>query len=73
MASVSKSIKKYLRMSPAVTQIYNDLEEYQDWVRMQYPAVRFDPSDMYRMSSPLWQKYLKYQRHLARKQKADAA
>lgn len=70
MATASKVNKKYLRMTPVVKSIYEDLELYQDWVRMQYPAVKFDPADLYKNSSPLWQKYMKYQRNQARKNEA---
>lgn len=49
--------KKYLRMSPVVSQIFDDLEAYKDWVRMQYPSVKFDEADLYNAKSPLWQKY----------------
>ena len=59
MATVPSYIKKYLRMKPEVTQIYNDLEEYKDWVRMQYPQVPFNEADLYKNTSPLWQKYMK--------------
>lgn len=52
--------KKYLRRKPEVTQIFNDLEDYLNWVRLQWPPVPFDEADLYKQSSPLWQKY---QRH----------
>lgn len=57
--TVEKYNVKYLRMKPEVTQIYNDLEEYRDWVRLQYPQVAFNEADLYKNSSPLWQKFLK--------------
>ena len=57
--AVANYNKKYLRMKPEVTQIYNDLDEFRDWVRMQYPQIRFDESDLYKNTSPIWQKFLK--------------
>lgn len=61
-SSVPSYIKKYLRMKPEVKQIYQDLEEYHDWVRLQYPAIRFNEADLYKNSSPNWQKFLKSRR-----------
>ncbi len=46
-------------MKPEVTQIYNDLDEYRDWVRLQYPQVAFNEADLYENSSQMWQKFLK--------------
>lgn len=51
--------KKYLRMTPVMTQIFDDLDEYRDWVRMQYPQVAFNEADLYKNTSPLWQKFMK--------------
>lgn len=59
MATVASYNKKYLRMTPVVSQIFDDLEMYVNWCKMQYPAVRVDESDLYNARSPLWQKYLK--------------
>ena len=59
MVTVAKYNQKYLRMKPEVNQIYNDLDEYRDWVRLQYPQVAFNEADLYKNSSPLWQKFLK--------------
>lgn len=68
MATANKKyIQKYLRMTPTVVQIYEDLEAYKDWVRMQFPAVKYDPADLYKNSSPLWQKYIKFQRAMSRR------
>ena len=57
--AVPSYINKYLRMKPEVKQIYEDLEEYHNWVRMQYPAVKFDEADLYKNASPTWQKFLR--------------
>ena len=51
--------KKYLRMKPEVKTIFDDLDEYRDWVRMQYPQVAFNEADLYKNTSPLWQKFVK--------------
>lgn len=59
MTTVASYNKKYLRMKPEVNQIFNDLDEYRDWVRLQYPQVVFNEADLYKNSSPLWQKFLK--------------
>ena len=66
MASVPNYIKRTLRMTPTVKQIYEDLEAFHNWVRMQDPLIKFDEADLYKNSSPTWQKY---QKHL-RKQRA---
>ena len=63
MASVPSYIKKYLRMTPTVKQIFEDLEAFKDWVRLQDPAIRFNEADLYKNSSPTWQRY---QKHLKR-------
>jgi hypothetical protein len=54
---VPSYVKKYLRMKPEVTKIFEDLEEFHDWVRLQNPAVRFNEADLYRDKSPLWEKF----------------
>jgi hypothetical protein len=59
MASVASYNKKYLRMKPEVRQIFDDLEEFKDFVRMQNPAVEFNEADLYKNTSPTWQKYIK--------------
>lgn len=57
--SIDSYNRKYLRMKPEVNQILSDLEEYRDWVRLQYPAIAFDESDLYKHTSPMWQKFQK--------------
>ena len=59
MAAVAKYNLKYLRMTPAMTQIFEDLEAFHDWVRLQDPPIRFNEADLYKNSSPVWQKYQK--------------
>ena len=67
MASYPSYIKKYLRMKPEVNQIFADLEEFRQFVVMQYPMIKFDPADLNKNSSPTWQKYMRHQRALARR------
>lgn len=57
METVASYNKKYLRMKPEVRQIFEDLENFYDFVRMQYPAVNFDQSELYKNTSLTWQKY----------------
>jgi hypothetical protein len=57
--TVASYNKKYLRMKPEVSQIFADLEEFKDYVRMQYPQVAFNEADLYKNSSPIWQKFLR--------------
>ena len=49
--------KKYLRMKPEVRQIFDDLDQFKDFVRLQYPAIPFDESELYRNTSLTWQKF----------------
>ena len=64
--NVASYNKKYLKMSSAVTQIYDDLEAYHDFIRMQYPQVRFNESDLYNNRSVLWQKFDRQRNRKAR-------
>ena len=57
--SVASYNKKYLRMKPEVTQIFDMLEHYLDFCRLQYPAVEFNPADMYKNTSITWQRFVK--------------
>ena len=57
--------KKYLRMKPEVKQIFDDLEEFRNFVRMQYPQIRFNEADLYKNSSPTWQKFLRSKNRVA--------
>jgi hypothetical protein len=57
--TVANYNKKYLRLKPEVNQIFEDLEEFHNYVRMQYPQVAFNEADLYRNASPIWQKFIK--------------
>lgn len=61
--------KKYLRMKPEVKQIFDDLEEFRNFVRMQYPQVQFNEVDLYKNSSPIWQKFLRARNRAAQGRK----
>jgi len=39
-------LKKYLRMSPEVRQIYNDLDAWLNYCR--FRMIKYDPADLYR-------------------------
>lgn len=41
-----KYIEKYLRMTPEVTQLFNDLESYRDYCRFNF--LKFNERDLYR-------------------------
>jgi hypothetical protein len=44
--TVPSHIKKYLTMKSEVKQIFDDLEEYLDYCRLN--LLKYDPSDMYK-------------------------
>jgi len=67
--SVEKYNKKYLRMKPEVKTIFDDLEEFETYVKLQYPQVAFNPADLYKNSSPTWQKFLRAKRREAHNKK----
>ena len=46
MASQPVWLKKYLRMSPEVTKIYNDLDAWLNYCR--FRMIKFDEADLYR-------------------------
>ena len=46
MASQPVWLKKYLRMSPEVTKIYNDLDAWLNYCR--FRMIKFDAADLYR-------------------------
>ena len=46
MASQPIWLKKYLRMSPEVAKIYNDLDAWQNYCR--FRMIKFDEADLYR-------------------------
>ena len=39
-------LKKYLRMTPEVTKIYNDLDAWLNYCR--FRMIKYDPADLYR-------------------------
>ena len=46
MASQPVWLKKYLRMSPEVTKIYNDLDAWLNYCR--FRMIKFDQADLYK-------------------------
>jgi hypothetical protein len=62
MVSVASYNKKYLRLKPEVKTIFDDLAEFETFVKLQYPQIAFNPADLYKNSSPTWQKYLRIKR-----------
>ena len=46
MANQPNQLKKYLRMSPEVTKIFNDLDAWLNYCR--FRMIKFDPADLYR-------------------------
>jgi len=63
--SVAPYNKKYLRMKPEVKTIFDDLAAFETYVKLQYPQVAFNEADLYKNSSPIWQKYLRSKRREA--------
>jgi hypothetical protein len=61
-----KWVEKYLRMKPEVNQIFNDLEGYKDYCRLN--MLKFDEKDLYR--SEQYRKYEKYRNWLNRQAEA---
>jgi hypothetical protein len=55
-------------MTPVVTKIFEDLEEYRDFVRLQYPQIPLNEADLYNYRSPHWQKF---ERQRAKKAKQN--
>ena len=46
MATQPKWLPKYLRMSPEVTKIYNDLDAWLNYCR--FRMIKFDEADLYK-------------------------
>jgi hypothetical protein len=61
-----KWVEKYLRMKPEVNQIFNDLEGYKDYCRLN--MLKFDEKDLYR--SEQYRKFEKYRNWLSRQTEA---
>ena len=64
--NVANYNKKYLRIKPEVANIFNDLEEFHHFIRMQYPQVAFNEADLYNNRSVLWQKFDRQRNRKAR-------
>lgn len=63
--AVASYNKKYLRMKPEVKSIFDDLAEFETFVKLQFPQIAFNPADLYKNSSPTWQKFLRTKRREA--------
>jgi len=61
--SQPKWLEKYLRMKPEVDRLFDDLEGYKDFCRMN--MLKYDEKDLYR--SDQYRKYERY-RHYMNKQ-----
>jgi hypothetical protein len=57
-----KWLEKYLRMKPEVAKIYDDLEGYKDYCRLN--MLKYDEKDLYR--SDQYRKYEKYRHWLSK-------
>jgi len=62
--SVASYNKKYLRMKPEVDNIFNTLDDYLDFVRLQYPQVEYNPADIGRNESVTWQRFVKFRNRM---------
>ena len=58
-------LKKYLRMSPEVSKIYNDLDAWLNYCR--FKMIKYDPADLYK--SP---EYREWQERRKRRQQWQA-
>jgi hypothetical protein len=47
--------KKYLRMTPQVNQIFEDLEAWKEYCS--FKLIKYDPADLYK--SDLYKRYIK--------------
>lgn len=47
--------KKYLRMTPQVKQLFEDLEEWKEYC--QFKLIKYDPSELYK--SEIYKKFKK--------------
>ena len=59
-----KWLEKYLRMKPEVNRIYDDLDQYKDWCRIN--MFKYDEKDIYR--SEQWRRFEKYRNWLSRQE-----
>lgn len=58
--------QKYLRMTPQVRQIFDDLEDWKEYCR--FKLVKFDPADLYK--SDLYKRYVKRKAEWLREQRS---
>jgi hypothetical protein len=59
-----KWLEKYLRTKPEVNRIFDDLEQYKDYCRLN--MLRFDEKDLYK--SEQFKKFEKYRNWLSRQE-----
>lgn len=59
-----KWLEKYLRTKPEVNRIFDDLEQYKDYCRLN--MLRFDEKDLYK--SEQYKKFEKYRNWLSRQE-----
>lgn len=59
-----KYIEKYLRMTPEVTQIFEDLEAYRDYCR--FNGQKFNERDLYRSET-----YRRFEKQRKRTERAN--
>ncbi len=71
--ALPKWLNKYLTIKPIVHQLYQDLEEWNDYCRMTFPAIQFNPADLYKGHNyRAWQeKKRRKQSRIARDQRAQ--
>jgi hypothetical protein len=62
-----KWIEKYLRMKPEVTKLFDDLEAYLDYCKIN--MLKFDEKDLYR--SEQYRRFEKYRNWLYRRGNAE--
>jgi hypothetical protein len=53
-------LNKYLTMKPEVSKVFDDLEAYLDYCRLE--LIDFNPADLYRKDSANYQAYLNSKR-----------
>lgn len=59
-----KWLEKYLRTKPEVNRIFDDLEQYKDYCRLN--MLRFDEKDLYKGEQ--YKKFEKYRNWLSRQE-----
>lgn len=66
-----KKLAKHLRMTPEVTKIFDDLEEYLDYCKDN--MLRYDERDLYNNKSEQWRKFDKQRQFALRQNQRDHA